>query len=179
VSDGAAWGTIAFCPRCGSNELRRKVPRRDDRERQVCGACDYVHYVGPVLAAGLVVRDGDRVCLVRRAHDPWRGRWSFPGGFVDLDEEPAAAALREVREEAGVVATIDALVGLFRSAGPNGKPVVIAVYDGRCTGAVACARSAEVDDVCWFDARAIPWDELAFPETAAALRAVLAPTAGG
>ena len=77
--------TIAYCPQCGAADWEVRVPRADDKPRQCCRGCGYVHYVGPVLAAGVILRDGDRYCLVRRAHEPGKGLWSFPGGFVDLD----------------------------------------------------------------------------------------------
>ena len=76
--------TIRFCPMCGAGGLEWKVPRRDDRPRQTCAKCGYVHYVGPALAAGIILFDGPRICLVRRAHDPGYGKWTFPGGFVDV-----------------------------------------------------------------------------------------------
>jgi 8-oxo-dGTP pyrophosphatase MutT (NUDIX family) len=37
-------------------------------------------------------------------------RWQLPKGLVDKDETPEAAAVREVREEAGIVATLDQLI---------------------------------------------------------------------
>ena len=56
----------------------------------------------PVVGVGaVVVRDG-RVLLVRRANAPSRGRWSVPGGAVELGETLAEAAIREVREECQV-----------------------------------------------------------------------------
>jgi len=149
------------------------VPRADDKPRQCCLGCGYVHYVGPVLAAGVILRDGDRYCLVRRAHEPGRGLWSFPGGFVDLDEEPAEAAVREAREETGYVAVIDALLGLYTSTGPGGKRVAIAVYTAHVPeGADEAPQSAseEVAGIRWFHHAAIPWDEFAFESTARALR---------
>lgn len=57
---------------------------------------------GPVLGTGAIVRRGDAVLLVRRAHPPYAGEWAIPGGKVRLGETLQAAAEREVFEETGV-----------------------------------------------------------------------------
>lgn len=159
---------IRFCPACGGEGLELRVPRRDDRRRPVCLGCGYVHYVGPVVAAGVILHDRGRLCLVRRAHEPGLGLWTFPGGFVDLDEEVPAAALREAVEETGCLGEIERLVGVYNSLGPRGKRVVIVVYAARLTAAGG-DRSAEVAEVRWFPPDDLPWDELAFPSNVAAL----------
>jgi len=168
--------SIRFCPMCGAGGLEWRVPRRDDRPRQTCGKCGYVHYVGPALAAGMILCDGPRLCLVRRAHDPGFGKWTFPGGFVDVGEAPSAAALRELCEETGQKGEIERLVGVYGSFGPQGRPVVIVVYAGRLKGGGAGA-SDEVQEVRWFFPADLPWDEFAFPSTATALRDFLATSA--
>jgi 8-oxo-dGTP diphosphatase len=43
-----------------------------------------------------------KVLLIQRAHDPYAGRWAFPGGFVDMDETTDTAARRELEEETGI-----------------------------------------------------------------------------
>ncbi len=53
----------------------------------------------PVVGVGaVIVRDG-QVLIVRRGNEPNRGRWSIPGGVVELGETLAQAVAREVREE--------------------------------------------------------------------------------
>jgi len=165
--------TIRFCPMCGAKGLEWRIPRRDDRPRQTCVACGYVHYVGPALAAGMILSDGNRICLVRRAHDPGFGKWTFPGGFVDVGEVPAAAALRELSEETGCKGEIERFVGVYGSCGPQGRPVVIVVYAGRMKEG-GSGGSDEVQEVRWFGPSDLPWEEFAFPSTVTALRDFLA-----
>ena len=43
-----------------------------------------------------------KVLLIERKHEPYSGTWALPGGFVELDEELHAAALRELAEETNV-----------------------------------------------------------------------------
>ncbi|MGH7162923.1 MAG: NUDIX domain-containing protein [Planctomycetota bacterium] len=174
---------LRHCPHCGGASFVRRTPQRDDRARLVCEACGYVHYVGPLLAAGAILHDGERICLVRRAHDPGRGKWTFPGGYVDLDEEAAAAALRETEEETGLAARIEGLVGVYNSLGPRDRRVVIVVYGARAAGAGAPGTGVveEVEEVRWFSPPELPWNALAFPSSARALRDFLScfPAAAG
>ena len=41
------------------------------------------------------------VLLIERANSPYQGKWAFPGGFVDMDEDLETAAYRELKEETG------------------------------------------------------------------------------
>ena len=68
-----------------------------------------------VVAAGLLVRKDGHVLLVRT---PRRG-WEFPGGQIELGEAVTDGAIREVVEEANVVATVDALVGVYSNVGAS------------------------------------------------------------
>jgi len=60
---------------------------------------------GPQLSVlAVVTRAADQVLLVRRANPPQPGHWGFPGGKVEWGEDVGRAAIRELREETGVVA---------------------------------------------------------------------------
>lgn len=163
---------VQYCPQCGGTEFERRIPKRDDHERLCCTQCGWVHYVGPALAAAAILENEGRICLVRRAWEPGKGLWTFPGGFVDLEENPVEAARREVEEETGYVAEIGDLLGCYRSMGPKGKRVVVVVYSARLVGEKGTA-SEEVEKVAWFPRDEIPWDAFAFPAGADALRRYL------
>jgi len=56
----------------------------------------------PLVGVGSLVLRGERILLIRRAFSPARGKWSIPGGHVELGESVLEAAVRELREEAGL-----------------------------------------------------------------------------
>lgn len=59
---------------------------------------------------------GDRLVLLRRRRQPNQGLWSPPGGKVEPGESPLEAALRELREETGLVATRPRLAAIVSEA---------------------------------------------------------------
>ncbi|MCC6628543.1 MAG: NUDIX hydrolase [Chloroflexi bacterium] len=70
----------------------------------------------------MIVRHG-RVLLLRRAREPRRGAWDLPGGYLEADEHPSAGAVREAREEAGLVVTTTAQFGVYLGTyGPADDP---------------------------------------------------------
>lgn len=71
----------------------------------------------PLVGVGAVVLNGDRVLLVRRGGQPSSGKWSLPGGLVEVGETTGEAICRELAEEchlririAGVAGVIDRIV---------------------------------------------------------------------
>ena len=56
----------------------------------------------PVVGVGAVIVEDGKLVLVRRGVEPARGKWSIPGGAVELGEAVRDAAIREAREECGL-----------------------------------------------------------------------------
>ena len=63
-------------------------------------------YPRPAVTVDIIlftfVENDLKVLLIERKHDPYAGTWALPGGFVEMDEELHAAALRELAEETNV-----------------------------------------------------------------------------
>jgi len=67
-----------------------------------------------VGVGALIFKDG-RLLLVRRGAKPGQGRWSIPGGLVELGERVHDAVVREVKEECGLDIEVERLVDVFDS----------------------------------------------------------------
>jgi 8-oxo-dGTP diphosphatase len=67
----------------------------------------------PRVGVGAVVLDAGRVLLVRRGKPPLAGKWSLPGGMLELGETTAEAARREVAEECGLQIRVGELAGIL------------------------------------------------------------------
>jgi 8-oxo-dGTP diphosphatase len=69
----------------------------------------------PIVGAGAVILIGDPpgVVLIKRRFEPLAGRWSLPGGTVEVGETLEAAAAREIHEETGLVVTVGPVVEVF------------------------------------------------------------------
>jgi 8-oxo-dGTP diphosphatase len=57
----------------------------------------------PVVGVGALVLEGNKILLVKRGYPPSKGRWSIPGGHVEIGETILEAARRELEEETGII----------------------------------------------------------------------------
>ncbi|MEO6324840.1 MAG: NUDIX hydrolase [Thermoanaerobaculia bacterium] len=155
-----------FCTQC-AHRLEEKPLGVAAKKVPVCPACGAIHWIDPKVAAGcLIVREG-RVLLVKRGIEPGFGTWVFPGGHVDRGETIEAAALRETREESGVEAEIEELLGLYSYPG---RPVIIAVFRARLLPTSPEAYAAdETLEVGWFTPDEVAALTLGFRSSADAL----------
>jgi ADP-ribose pyrophosphatase YjhB (NUDIX family) len=158
--------TPRYCQACGHFLVERFI-EADHRSRYVCEHCGFIHYMNPRIVAALLVSHEGRVLLQQRAMDPGAGRWTFPGGFLEVGEAPAAGAARETLEEVGLELNAGPLLGVY--ARPQ-VGIVLVVYRAESPTDAAYVADPESLQVRWFAPDAIPWDELAFDTTEAALR---------
>ena len=67
----------------------------------------------PLVGVGAIIIEADRVLLVKRAHPPIQGQWSIPGGVLEVGEMVREAAVREAREETGLIVEPGELLGVY------------------------------------------------------------------
>ncbi len=107
-----------------------------------------------------------KVLLIQRGHEPFKDHWALPGGFVDMNEDLEAAALRELKEETGVT---DVFIEQLYTFGapkrdPRGRVVSVAYYALVNLESHQIGPETDAIDVKWFDVRKLP--KLAFDHDA-------------
>ncbi len=147
--------TANYCPICSTSLEQRETA---GRQRPVCPACGYVVYFDPKVAVVVFIKQDDKVLLIRRAMNPGIGKWAFPAGFVDYDEAPTTAAVREVLEETGLHVEIEGLLDVFPRK-DDGLADIIIAYSAHIVGGTLNAGDDAVD-VGWFAKDNLP--ELVF-----------------
>jgi len=113
------------------------------------------------VAADSILIAGQEVLLVQRKHEPFQGKWAFPGGFVDVHEKLLDAAIRELEEETGVRGIQLVPFGTYGDPGrdPRGR-VLSVVYWSRIDKKPPVKAADDAADCRWFDLRNLP--EMAF-----------------
>jgi ADP-ribose pyrophosphatase YjhB (NUDIX family) len=158
-----------FCSRCAA-PMKRAVPPGDHRERHVCAGCGWVHYLDPKVACGTVPELDGRIALIRRGIEPRKGFWSFPCGFMEIDETVEQAAVRETREETGLDVRLAGHLGTYSYPDSYyGGAVVVVAFRAEVIGGTLKADDDCVEAV-WVRPEEIPWEKLAFRSSVAALR---------
>jgi ADP-ribose pyrophosphatase YjhB (NUDIX family) len=113
-------------------------------------------YATPKVDVRGAIFQGDRVLLVRERSD---GKWTLPGGWVDVNDAPSDAVVREIREESGYRARALKLAALFDKNRHPHPPGIHHIYKlfflCELTGGTPTI-SNETDAVDFFPVRSLP-----------------------
>lgn len=133
--------THRFCARCGS---ATKIAEAGLSRR--CPNCKATHFPRTDPVVIMLVTDGERVLLGRR--EGWEpGRFSVLAGFVSPGETPEEAVLREVAEEAGVVAHSPRYIASQPWPFPSS---LMLGYEASAAGGAPVPQAGEMAEVRWF-----------------------------
>lgn len=119
----------------------------------------------PLVGVGAIIIEGPRVVLVKRAHPPLQDQWSIPGGVLEVGEMVREAAVREAREETGLVVEAAELLGVYDRVLRNDEQRVQYHYvliDFLCRRVAGdLAASSDAAEVRWFRKEELPALKLA------------------
>ena len=113
----------------------------------------------PLVGVGTIIIEDGRVVLVKRLHPPLQAEWSIPGGVLEVGELVRDAAIREAREETGLIVEPGELLGVYDRVLRDAEKrvqyhyVLIDFLCRRVSGDLAAASDAA--EVRWFG-----WEEL-------------------
>ena len=142
---------IAYCSSCGSKTETRLVAKQS---LSVCPQCDRIFFRNPKVVVTALIEDAGRVLLVLRDIEPGRGLWGLPGGYVDWNEHPRDALIRECMEEVMIrVEPMEPLAVQHIVLGEEG--IVILPYRARLVAGEP-AVGEEVQQIGWFSPDGLP-----------------------
>jgi len=104
-----------------------------------------------VVVALVLIRRGDRILLVRQSYG--RQYWSLPGGVMEQGESVEEAAIREVKEEAGLDVRLRRLVGLYTNPEEN---ALVVTFEGEIIGGTLRPGAEEILDCAFFPFDGLP-----------------------
>jgi len=117
-------------------------------------------YPRPALTVDIVLLSGMNhqtdqveVLLIKRAREPFKGQWAFPGGFVDEDESLEDAAARELAEETGLSGIQLEQIGAFGDPGRDPRGHTVSVVFAAVIGDRRLASAADdASEAAWHSA---------------------------
>lgn len=159
---------IKFCPYCGYKLVRKML---EGRKRLYCASCGKIYYENPTPVVAAIVRDDKgKVLLIKRKIEPCQGQWALPSGFMELEESPIKATLRELAEETGLTGKSKKLIGVYPNNSTVHGHLITIIYEVEILGGKLCAGD-DAEEAEFFSENKMP--PLAFRSHWEAVRAVL------
>ena len=117
-------------------------------------------YPRPAVTADCIVMTREpepQVLLIQRGHEPFKGCWAFPGGFMNIDETTEQCAIRELEEETGLKVNSLHQVGAYSKVDrdPRGRTVTVA-YLAIIEAPVEVLGQDDAAKAQWFSVNSLP-----------------------
>ncbi|MCA9380472.1 NUDIX domain-containing protein [Candidatus Dojkabacteria bacterium] len=154
-----------YCLLCGGEVVGESNVRK-------CNSCGKTRFINPSPATGAIIIKDNKFLLTKRAHEPAKGTWDIPGGFVEPGETFEQSITREIFEEMGVKAT---KIKYFNSKFDHYE------YEGVMDDIIVINFLVEVDsfdfkpddditETKFFGMEEVPYEEIKFPSVSNTIR---------
>jgi len=113
----------------------------------------------PIVGVGVVIVSDCKIALIKRGNEPSKGKWTIPGGLVDLGESVENAVIREAKEETCLEVENPQLMDVVGNVDRDEQDkvkyhyVIIDYFVHVKSGNIQAASDAE--ELCW-----VPFDEV-------------------
>ncbi|MEW6035064.1 MAG: NUDIX hydrolase [Candidatus Micrarchaeota archaeon] len=102
------------------------------------------------FACDMILIEGGKVLLVKRAREPFKDEWALPGGRIEDDETAEECLRREMKEETGLDVEPVKMTGLYSDPGRDPRKIIAAAYLVRRVGGEVCAGD-DAGEAEWYD----------------------------
>jgi 8-oxo-dGTP diphosphatase len=151
-SDNTFRGVCTYCPNCGRKLL---VSFIEGRERKNCKSCGFIDYKNPLPCVSIIGIKEGKIALIKRGIEPSKGEWAPPSGFIESDEKPEEAAIRELYEETSLKGEVIELLGVHSQYTDIYGNLVIIIFLVKITGGEIKAGDDALD-AKFFDLEDLP-----------------------
>ena len=142
----------------GTISEKVQQPKANSQQPELKYCYKYPH---PAVTADCVIFGFDesnkiKVLLIQRGNDPYKGRWAFPGGFMEIDETAEQCARRELEEETGLKNVDVEQFYTFTDVNRDPRERVITVAHYALVKLSEVKANDDANDAQWFSLDEIP-----------------------
>lgn len=147
-----------FCCKCATKCVTEYIAGQN---RGKCPNCGYIYYRNPFPCVSVIVSDGEKIFLGKRADSSIHsGKWCLPCGYIEYNESFLDAAIREVKEETGLITEPIKIINIVSNQLLSGINSIVIVLISRPLTYELSAND-DLVEVNWFNLTQ-PLPELAF-----------------
>ncbi len=149
-----------FCPNCGSNL------KKQDEVHLSCKNCGLKYYLNPRPCNAVILKNNEgKFLFVKRKHDPHKGYWDLPGGFVNPKETMEESVIRELHEELKITIKDFKYLGSVHDTYDFGgirADTLCFLFEGKISPEATIVPSDDAEEVAFFLPKEINLEKIGF-----------------
>ncbi len=139
-----------------SSENKQSTANSQQPELKYCYKYPHPAVTADCVIFGLDESNKMKVLLIQRGNNPYKGKWAFPGGFMEIDETAEQCARRELEEETGLKDVDIEQFYTFTDVKRDPRERVITVAHYALVKLSEVKANDDADDAQWFSLDELP-----------------------